>query len=41
MLEYGKIDVSEGIDFNRTSSSKECSICHHWNFLDKQFRFQL
>ena len=37
MLDYDKIDVSEGIDFNKTSSSKECGICHDWNFLDKEF----
>ena len=41
MLDYDKIEVSEGIGFNKTSSSKECGICHHWNFLDKEFRFQL
>ena len=24
------IDVSEGIDVNKTSASKECDICHYW-----------
>ena len=33
MLEYGRIDISEGIDTNKTSASKECSICHYWYFL--------
>ena len=28
MLYYGRIDVSEGIDVNKTSESKECDICH-------------
>ena len=28
MRDYDKIDVSEGIDFNKTRSSKECGICH-------------
>ena len=28
MLEYYKIDISEGIDVNKTSLSKECDICH-------------
>ena len=26
MLQYEKIDVSEGIDVNKTSASKECSF---------------
>ena len=30
MLQYQKIDVSEGIDINKTSASKECELCHHW-----------
>ena len=29
MLEYDRIDISEGIDINKTSASKECHICHH------------
>ena len=28
MLQYEKIDVSEGIDVNKTSASKECEPCH-------------
>ena len=32
MLEHDRIDISEGIDFNKTSSSKECDICHYWYF---------
>ena len=39
MLEYGRIDNSEGIDTNKTSASKECSICHYWHFLDKTFNY--
>ena len=30
-VNYDRIDVSEGIDVNRTSESKECDICH-WYF---------
>ena len=26
MLEYDKIDISEGADINKTSGSKECDI---------------
>ena len=40
MLYYDKISVSEGIDINKTSTSKECNICHHCYFLNKWFRFQ-
>ena len=29
MLEYNRIDISEGIDTNKTSASKECNICHY------------
>ena len=29
MLYFDKIDVSEGIDINKTSASKECDICHY------------
>ena len=29
MLEYEKIDVSEGIDTNKTSASKEYMLCHY------------
>ena len=40
MLEYDRIDISEGIDTNKTSASKECSICHYWCFLDKNFNYE-
>ena len=35
MLKYDRIDISEGIDINKTNASKECGICHCWYFLDK------
>ena len=37
MLEYDRIDISEGIDVNKTNASKECDICHYWYFLDHIF----
>ena len=40
MLYYDRIDVSEGIDVNKTSESKECDICHHSYFLNYSFKFQ-
>ena len=38
MLEYNRIDISEGIDVNKTSASKECDICHYWYFKDIGFK---
>ena len=40
MLWYQKIDVSEGIDVNKTSASKECELCHYWFFKDVGFKFE-
>ena len=40
MLWYQKIDVSEGIDINKTSASKECELCHYWFFKDIGFKFE-
>ena len=40
MLRYQKIDVSEGIDINKTSTSKECELCHYWLFKDIGFKFE-
>ena len=34
MIEYERIDISEGIDVNKTNLSKECGICHYWYFKD-------
>ena len=40
MLKYKKIDVSEGIEVNKTSASKECELCSHWFFKDVAFKFE-
>ena len=40
MLEYDRIDLSEGIDVNKTSNSRECSCCHCYYFLDINFNYQ-
>ena len=39
MLEYDRIDISEGIDIDKRNKSKECSICHCWCFLHKNFSY--
>ena len=39
MLEYDKIDISEGIDINKCEeTSRECSLCKFYYFLDKNFK---
>ena len=40
MLEYGKIDISEGIDVNKTNLSKKYDICHCWYFKDIGFKYE-
>ena len=37
MLEYDRIDISEGIDVNKTNASKKCDICHYQYFKDIGF----
>ena len=40
MLEYKRIDISEGIGVNKTNFSKECDICHYWYFKDIGFKHE-
>ena len=40
MLQYERIDVSKGIDINKTSLSKECMLCHYWFFKNVGFTFE-
>ena len=40
MLYYDKIDVSEGIDVNKTSALKDCDVFLYWHFLNYSFKFQ-
>ena len=40
MLRCQKINISEGIDVNKTSASKECELCHYWFFKDIGFKFE-
>ena len=39
MLEYDRIDISEGIDVDKTHKSKECMLCRYWYFLNKNFSY--
>ena len=41
MLEYNRIDISEGIDVNKTNASKKCDICHYSYCKDISFKYEL
>ena len=42
MLEYDRIDISEGIDVNKNKNiSIKCSLCKFYYFLDKNFKYGL
>ena len=41
MLKYDRIDISDGIDINKTNASKERKICHYWYFKDIDFKYEL
>ena len=40
MLQYEKIDTSEGTYVNKTNFSKECDSCHYWYFKDIGFKYE-
>ena len=41
MLEYDRIDISEGIDVNKNILfSKKCWLCDYWYFINKNFNYQ-
>ena len=40
MLEYDRIGISEGIDIKKCKeTSRECSLCKFYYFLDKNFNY--
>ena len=42
MLEYDRIDISEGIDIKECKETfRECSLCKFYYFLDKNFSYGL
>ena len=40
MLEYDRINISKGIDVNKTNASKECGICHYSYFKNISFKYE-
>ena len=40
MLHYEKIDISEGIDIDKTNTSKEYMLCHYWYFQNVGSKFE-
>ena len=40
MLQYERIDISEGIDFDKSNKAVECMICHDRHFKDIGFKHQ-
>ena len=39
MLEYGRIDISEGINVDMSNKSKESMLCHYYYYLYKNFSY--
>ena len=39
MLKYDRIDISEGIDVDKTNESRGCNFCHYWYFLNKNVSY--
>ena len=40
MLEYDRIDTSEGLDINKTNASKKYDNCHYWYYKDIGFKYE-
>ena len=39
MLQYDRIDISKGIDINKTNKSKECMLCYYWYLLNRNVTY--
>ena len=39
MLEYDRLNISEGIDVDMSDKSNECMLCPYWYFLNKNFSY--
>ena len=40
IIQYERLDVSEGIDTNKTNASKECTLRHYRYFKDIGYKFE-
>ena len=40
MLEYDRVDISEGTAVNKTNLSNEYDICRCWYFKDISFKYE-
>ena len=40
ILHNNNIDVSEGIDINKSNKSKECVVCYYWYFKDIGYKYE-
>ena len=40
MIEYDRVNISGGVDVNKTNTSKECDICHYLYFLNKGLKYE-
>ena len=40
MLEFDRIDISEGIDVIKTNAPRKCYICHYWCFKDIGLKYE-
>ena len=41
MLDYDRIDISEGFDVNKTNASNKCDVCNYCYFKDIGFKYEL
>ena len=40
MIQCERIDVSKGIDINKSNKSKECMLCHYCYFKDMCYEYE-
>ena len=40
MLQYERIDISEGTDLNKSDKSNKYIICHYWHFKEIGYKYQ-
>ena len=39
IIEYDRIDISQGINVDMSNKSKDCVLCHYWYFSNKNFSY--